>query len=456
VSTDVDAVRNDPRSMRVFYRLLVNSLLSGVVSSFLWFAITFWVYLGTRSVITTAVVGGAYALISAAFGLAFGSFVDRHRKHSVMLLASTFATVAYVLAAVLFMLVPEGELLDLHNPALWLFILLILAGSVIGNMRAIALSTTVSLLVPEHRREHANGMVGTVTGISFAITSVFSGLVIGQLGMGWALWITIAITVAAVVDLLTFTVPEEKPQGHEHTPHVDIRGAWTIVRGVSGLLGLILFASFNNVLGGVFMALMDAYGLEMVDVEVWGFIWGGLSLCFIIGGIAVARFGLGGRPMRLILIGNALNWTACSLFAVRSSIVLLVIGMAVWLLLIPMIEACEQTVLQRAVPFEQQGRVFGFAQMVENSASPMVSIMIGPIAQWWVIPSMTDGAGADAIGSWWGTGADRALALIFTVAGLLGLVATGLAARSRWFRSLDASTSTRARSSPDLEVIDAR
>ena len=36
---------------RTFRRLLVNSLVSGVTSSFLWFALTFWVYLETRSVV---------------------------------------------------------------------------------------------------------------------------------------------------------------------------------------------------------------------------------------------------------------------------------------------------------------------------------------------------------------------------------------------------------------------
>ena len=37
-----------------FRRLLVNTLVSGVTSSFLWFALTFWVYLETRSVVATA------------------------------------------------------------------------------------------------------------------------------------------------------------------------------------------------------------------------------------------------------------------------------------------------------------------------------------------------------------------------------------------------------------------
>ena len=42
---------------RVFRRLLLNTLVTGVTSSFLWFALTFWVYLETRSVVATGVIG---------------------------------------------------------------------------------------------------------------------------------------------------------------------------------------------------------------------------------------------------------------------------------------------------------------------------------------------------------------------------------------------------------------
>ena len=89
-----------------------------------------------------------------------------------------------------------------------------------------------------------------------------------------------------------------------------------------------------------------------------------------------------------------------------------------------MIEAAEQTVLQRSIPYERQGRVFGFAQLVENAAAPVTAFMIGPFAETIVMPSMTDGAGADAIGDWFGTGPDRGLALMFTLAGLIGIVVT--------------------------------
>ena len=85
--------------------------------------------------------------------------------------------------------------------------------------------------------------------------------------------------------------------------------------------------------------------------------------------------------MRLILLGNLINWTVCSVFALRSSIVLVTVGMIVWLALVPVIEAAEQTVLQRAIPYERQGRVFGFAQLVENAASPFTAFLIAPIAE---------------------------------------------------------------------------
>ena len=55
----------------------------------------------------------------------------------------------------------------------------ILVGGVVESLRNIALSTTVTLLVPEDGRDKANGLVGTVQGIAFMITSVFSGLSVG-------------------------------------------------------------------------------------------------------------------------------------------------------------------------------------------------------------------------------------------------------------------------------------
>ena len=196
------------------------------------------------------------------------------------------------------------------------------------------------------------------------------------------------------------------------------------MRGVPGLLALIVFSCFNNFLGGTFMALMDAYGLSLVSVQAWGLLWGVLSAGVIVGGLMVARTGVGANPVRTLLLVNLVLWTTCVVFPIRSSIVLLAVSMMAFMLVMPYAEASEQTILQRVVPYHRQGRVFGFAQSVEQAASPLTAFLIAPITQLLVIPFMTDGWGAREIGPWFGTGADRGIALVFVVTGIIGLLVT--------------------------------
>lgn len=89
-----------PGGEGVFHRLLLNTLVTGVTSSFVWFALTFWVYLETRSVVATGVIGGAYGLSTAVLAPAFGTYVDQHRKHAAMVLATTTSVVCFVTATV--------------------------------------------------------------------------------------------------------------------------------------------------------------------------------------------------------------------------------------------------------------------------------------------------------------------------------------------------------------------
>ena len=92
--------------------------------------------------------------------------------------------------------------------------------------------------------------------------------------------------------------------------------------------------------------------------------------------------------------------------------------------------------LQKLVPLERQGRIFGFAQSVEQMASPITAFAIGPLAEFFFIPFMTDGAGVKLIGNWFGTGADRGIALVFTIAGIIGLITTIMAGRSKFYQQL--------------------
>jgi len=417
--------------MRTFYQVLVNTAVANVTTSFLWWALTFWAYLETRSVLATGVIGGAYMLFMALLGVVFGTVVDRLRKHRAMLLASGTTLAAFLVAGLIYLLQPESVLADLGGPWFWIFAAVILFGGVIENMRNIALSTTVTLLVPEERHANANGLVGSVTGIVFAVTSVFSGLAVGLLGLGWTLLIAIAFTAVTVVHLLFLRIPEEPPVVEERAPMVDFRGAIGAIRSVPGLFPLIVFATFNNLIGGVYMALMDPYGLQLFAVEWWGVVLAFASTGFIVGGLVVAKTGLGRNPIRTMLVLVVVMSAVGILFTIRDWWWLYALGMWVYMAIFPGIEAAEQTVVQKVVPYAKQGRVFGFAQAFESAAAPITSFLIAPIAQFWIIPYMDSTAGERAFGWLLGDGIGRGIALLFVVAGLIMLVVALLAFRTK-------------------------
>ena len=427
--------------MKTFFALLANTLLVSVIDFTVWFAITFYVFLETRSVFATGMIAGLFLVATALTGIWFGGLVDHHRKKTMMQTSALVSVVLYAAALALYLLTPEERFRDPTSIVLWVFVVLLMAGVIAGNIRMIAMSTIVTVLIPDNRRDRANGLVGTASGISFLVTSVISGLLVGASGMLAVLVLALAVLPASVVHLSLVSVPErESAHASDGRNKVDVRGTLTLVRGIPGALALIIFAAFNNFLGGAFMALLDAYGLSLMSVQAWGLLWGVLSSGFIIGGLLVARTGLSNNPVRIILLGNLVLWTVTCLFPLRSSILLMAVGLYIYMLLVPYIEASEQTVLQKVVPYERQGRVFGLAQSVEQAASPLTAFLISPIAQFFFIPFMTTGAGAAAIGGWFGTGMDRGIALVFIICGMLGLIMTGYALHSRFYGSSGSAT----------------
>ncbi len=423
--------------MKTFYSLLANNALASVVNFTVWFALTFFVFLETESVFANGVIAGIYLVFTAASGIWFGGIVDHHKKRTVMFISSVVSLLLYAAAAVLFFSVPKEVWQDVSSVELWAFVLLLMSGVIAGNLRNIAMPTIVTLLVPEDRRDKANGLVGMVTGFSFGTVSVISGLMIAYTGMEGVLAFTLLFTLVALAHLPFIRVREEEVVHLSDEPKkLDLKGTYTLVLAVPGLAALILFSTFNNFLGGAFMALLDPYGLSMVSVEFWGFLLGALSFSFVFGGMAVAKWGLGKNPLKTMLLGNVVMWITCIFFTIQPLLWLLIAGMFVWMFIHPFIEASEHTVIQKVVPFERQGRVFGFAQSVEQAAAPLTAFLIAPLTQFVFIPFMTTGLGAELIGSWFGTGMARGIALVFTVTGVIGLIVTLLAFLSRPYRRL--------------------
>jgi DHA3 family multidrug efflux protein-like MFS transporter len=184
---------------------------------------------------------------------------------------------------------------------------------------------------------------------------------------------------------------------------------------------------------------MDPYGLELFAVEWWGVVLGVSSTGFIIGGLLVAKFGLGTKPIKTMLLLVIVMGALGALFTIRESWLLYAVGIWLYMVMIPAIEASEQTIIQRVVPFRTQGRVFGFAAAFEAAAAPVTAFLIAPIAEFLIIPYMRTDEGQATWGWLLGEGGTRGIALVFFVAGAVMIVAAILAFLTKSYRAISAT-----------------
>ncbi|MBK6793737.1 MAG: MFS transporter [Anaerolineales bacterium] len=423
--------------MKTFYQILANTVIANVTNMTVWFAMIFFIYLETKSVTATSIVSGIYLVMTASLGIWFGSLVDHNKKKTVMILSGVISLIIYIIGFVLYISTPAETWKDPTSVTLWILNVLLLVGVIAGNLRSIAVPTLVTILIPEEERAKANGLTGTAFGIAFLICSAISGLLVGAGGMFYVLILGIVMMILSILHLWFLVIPEKEIVHLEHQQgKVDLRGTFAVVAAIPGLMALILFATINNFLGGTFMGLMDAYGLSLVSVETWGLLFAVISCGFIVGGLFISKYGLGKNPLVAMFAANIIIWIISAVFTIQPSIILLSVGMFIYISVVPFIEAAEQTILQKVVPQERQGRVFGFAQSVEQSASPLTTFLIGPIAETFFIPFMTTGAGVGLIGSWFGTGPARGIALVFVVTGIIGLILTIVAMNTKYYKLL--------------------
>ncbi len=64
----------------------------------------------------------------------------------------------YAIAYSIAISTPPHTFTDPASPIPWLFIMLALLGAITGNLRSIALTTLVTILIPEETRAQANGV----------------------------------------------------------------------------------------------------------------------------------------------------------------------------------------------------------------------------------------------------------------------------------------------------------
>jgi MFS family permease len=361
-----------------FRRLWLGLSLSYLGDQFTIIALLWFVLQLTGSGAAVGFVILCFDLPGVVTGAILGRLLDRYQPRLVMGLDNLGR--AALIAAI-------PTLYALGSLQLWhVFVLALFAGALAPATTA-GVRAFVPHLVDDADLDRANALTATSMQFSYLAGPLAAGFAVAKLGGPWALFLDSASFL--LMGLLALTLPTitREPRVAHHT----IPDRWLGFGALFGLpyvpaltlLSLVFFFSY-----GPLEAALPVYSSQTLhtNAEGYGLLWTGFGVGAFVGVLTLTRLSHRWRPS-IALPMIAVCWGAllCPLFFIRQlPLAMLFLGVAgaSWAPYTPM----ETTLLQRLVPVEIRGQVFGARHSLVVAAAPLGAAFGGVLLQYLSAP----------------------------------------------------------------------
>jgi MFS family permease len=307
-------------------------------------------------------------------GAILGRMLDRYQPRLVMGI-DNLARAALIAA------IPT--LRALGSLQIWqVFVLALLAGSLSPATTA-GIRTFVPHVVDDAALDRANALTATSLQFSYLVGPVAAGFAVATWGGPWALFIDAGSFL--LMGLLLLTLPAIT-RARPLTQHADSNrwlgfGALFSLPYVPAitLLSLVFFFSY-----GPLETALPVYSEQILhaNADGYGLLWSGFGVGAFAGVLTLTRLSQRWRPsIALPLIAVLWGALLCPLYFIRElplAMVFLGVAGASWAPYTPM----ETTLLQRLVPPEIRGQVFGARHSLVVAAAPLGAAFGGVLLQY--------------------------------------------------------------------------
>lgn len=420
--------------MRTFLLIWLGQLFSILGSGLSSFALGVWIYQQTGQATPftlTILFGSLPRLLVMPFA---GSLADRWNRRLIMILADAGAALGTV--AIVF-------LLFLGNLQVWHIYIIVVFSSMFSAFQEPAYMASITMLVPKKDFARANGMTQMGQAIGSIVTPLLAGILFVAIGLKGVVLIDLVTFFLAVTPLFIIRIPQpkvEESHGGKKTVASDFAKGWQFISSRIGLLGLLLYYAMVNFLLNVVAVLTPPMLLAAHSATVLGGVQTVMGVGMLCGGLLMSAWG-GPKTRRIPKVIGFIALAAVGLAAagMGASPVFPALGLFTLLFFVPIASGTSMAIWQSKVPPEMQGRVFSVRSMISQSMMPLAFLISGPLADRVFEPLMRAG-GALAntfVGTLLGTGPGRGIGLMFVIAGLAAVAASGVAYLNRHIRNIE-------------------
>ncbi|MBZ4334376.1 MFS transporter [Corallococcus interemptor] len=424
--------------MRVFWITWFGQLISILGSGLTSFGVGAKVFLDTRSTTQFALLSFFALAPMVVLSPIAGTLIDRWDRRRAMLLADLgngFTT----LLIFSMLLASERGLFKLET---WHFYLPVSLGACFGAFRWPAFFATVTLIVPKQHLGRANAMAEVASGASQILSPIIAGALIDSVGLKGVLTVDVCSFLIAVTTLLMVRFPRptasEAGQQGKGSLLAEMKQGWSFISARKGLLSLMAFTGVAVLCMDLVVLLITPLVLAFTDISTLGRIASIAGVGALLGGIGMGVWGGPKNPLYGILGFHAFSGVVLFMAAPAPSVPLVAAAAALYLFTMPPVMAGIQSIWQRKIPADLQGRAAAVKRMIILCVSPLASLIAGPLADDLFEPAMREGGAlASSMGRLLGVGPGRGIAVIFIVLGLLTLANVAAGWLNPRLRNLD-------------------
>jgi MFS family permease len=309
----------------------------------------------------------------ALFSIVGGTLADRYQRRSILLVTQTAAA---VVAVALWALWSTG------HATLVPVLLLVAVGGMVTGLNIPAWQAFVSELVPRDVLLNAVTLNSTQFNAARAFGPALGGLVLAQLGVGWAFLLNAGSYLVVLVVLVAISVPRLVRQALRVSVLSGLASSVGYVRAHRGLSTCVLAVAGLGLLASPVNSLLVVFAEDVFGVDRfrYGLLGAALGLGAVLAAPLVAGPGTGVRRSLLAGGGMVVHGGALLAFALAPvypvALGMLVLAGAAYL----PVAATLNTTLQLQVVEAQRGKVLALYITVFTVAIPVGSLLQGAFA----------------------------------------------------------------------------
>lgn len=425
--------------MKQFHKYMLfwaSQSISQLGSAMTSFALILWTYEQKHSAMAVSLMSFCNYIPFILVSLIAGSFVDKHNKKAIMLLADSIAAICSLGVLVL----SFGKNLQVWN--------IYVVNLIIGIMNAFqqpASAVAIGRIVPPEKISRVSGMNSFSGNLTNVLSPVLSAFLFSFGGLKIILMIDLASFLIAFLTLAcVIHIPEEKSEVHQQTIFAGAKEGLRFLLHERGILyimltmALINFFSrltYENILSPMILARSNGSN------ETLGIVNAIMGAGGIAGGLIVSFKKAAKKNVKMIYFSAALSFLFGDiLMAVGRNAFLWSLAGVAASLPIPFIQAGQNVILYSKIPKEMQGRVFAVRNAIQYSTIPFGILLGGFLADYVFEPFMKSNHwSADYIRMIVGTSDGAGMAIMFLMTGICGFLISCFAYKIPEIRRLDKS-----------------